>query len=103
MTTFERYKEEFRQTCARMNVSIDHSNKPENLTQCGKLEILKDILEDMGHKVDGRIITDKDTGMRRAIFITLDGESLGNFAGEDKGLFEIFTPEEDSEDTEDKE
>ena len=95
MSLFEKYREEFRQTVARMNVAIDHHNKNGNLMECGKLEVLKDILSDMGHKIDGRVITDKDTGMHRAIFITLDGESLGNFAGDTKGLFEIFTPETD--------
>ena len=101
MNLFEKYREEFRQTVAKMNVSIDHRSKNDNMMQCGRLEVLKDILEDMGHKVDGRIVTDKETGMHRAIFITLDGESLGNFAGDDNGLFEIFAPE-DKEDEENK-
>lgn len=94
MNLYEKYREEFRQTIAKMNVAIDHHNRNVNLSECGRLEVLKSILEDMGHKVDGRIIADKETGMQRAIFITLDGESLGNFAGETKGLFEIFTPDE---------
>ena len=103
MTTFERYKEDFRQTAARMNVAIDHNDRNRNMAECGRLDVLKDVLLDMGHKVEGRVITDKDSGMHRAIYITIDGESMGNYAGNDKGLFEIFTPEEDSEVTEDKE
>lgn len=102
MTTFERYKEDFRQTAARMNVAIDHNDRNRNMAECGRLDVLKDVLLDMGHKVEGRVITDKETGMHRAIYITIDGESMGNYAGNDKGLFEIFTPEESAEDTEDE-
>lgn len=102
MTTFERYKEDFRQTAARMNVAIDHNDRNRNMAECGRLDVLKDVLLDMGHKVEGRVITDKDSGMHRAIYITIDGESMGNYAGNDKGLFEIFTPEETEEVIEDE-
>ncbi len=102
MNLFEKYREEFRQTIAKMNVAIDHHNKSANFFEYGRLEVLKGILEDMGHKIDGKTIPDKESGMHRAIFITLDGESLGNFAGDTKGLFEIFTPEETDEVAEEK-
>lgn len=97
MHLYEKYREEFRQTVARMNVAIDHHDKNKNLYECGRLKMLEDILKDMGHKVEGKVITDKDTGMQRAIFVMLDGESLGNFAGNTKELFEIFAPEETDE------
>ena len=98
MTMFEKYREAFRQAITRLNVSLDHRDKARNMTECGKLEVLKDILIDMGHKVEGSVIPDKETGMHRAIYITIDGESMGNFTGDTKGLFEIFTPEADSDD-----
>lgn len=97
MNLYEKYREEFRQTVARMNVAIDHHDKNTNLFECGRLKMLEDILKDMGHKVEGRVIPDKDTGMQRAIFVMLDGESLGNFMPDNKGLFEVFTPEESAE------
>lgn len=92
---FEKYKEEFRQTIARMNVAIDHHSKNENIFEYGRLAVLKGVLEDMGHTIDGKIIPDTETGMQRAIFIMLDGESLGNFTNDTKGLFEIFTPDKE--------
>ena len=97
MNLFEKYSEEFRQSVARMNVAVDHHDRNKNLMEAGRLQVLMDILRDMGHKVDGSIIPDKDSGMHRAIYITIDGESMGNFTGDTKGLFEIFTPEADSD------
>ena len=93
MTMFEKYKEDFRQTIARMNVAIDHHDRNKNIMESGRLQVLMEILRDMGHKVDGSVITDKETGMRRALYITMDGESLGNFTGNTEGLFQVITPE----------
>ena len=96
MTMFEKYKEDFRQTIARMNVAIDHHDRNKNIMESGRLQVLMDVLRDMGHKVDGSVITDKETGMRRALYITMDGESLGNFTGTTEGLFQVITPEVDA-------
>jgi hypothetical protein len=103
MNLFEKYREEFRQTVAKMNVAADHNNRTDNFYECGRLAVLKSIIEDMGHTVDGKMISDKDNGMQRAIFIMLDGESLGNFTSDTKGLFEIFTPDEPVEDQDETE
>lgn len=104
MNLFEKYREEFRQTVARMNVAIDHHDKNKNLFECGRLKMLEDILKDMGHKIEGRVIPDKDTGMQRAIFVMLDGESLGNFMPDNnKSLFEALTLEESSEEPDETE
>lgn len=92
---FKKYKEEFRQTIAKMNVAVDHHAKNENMMEFGRLQVLKDILQDMGHTVDGCMVTDKESGMQRAVYMTLDGESLGNFTGNPEGLFEVITPKED--------
>lgn len=105
MNLFEKYREEFRQTVTKMNVAADHNNKTNNFYECGRLAVLKSIIEDMGHTVDGKSIPDKDSGMTRVIFIMLDGESLGNFTSDTKGLFDIFTsdvPAEDQDETEEK-
>lgn len=97
---FKHYKEEFRQTVARMNVAVDHNDRNRNLVEYGRLQVLADILKDMGHTVDGNIIA-VDNNMYRAIYITLDGESLGNFTGNvSKSLFEVVVPEEKEEDSE---
>ena len=103
MNLFEKYREEFRQTVAKMNVAADHNNKLNNFYECGRLAVLKSMLEDMGHTVDGKSIPDKDTGMKKIIFVMLDGESLGNFTGENKDLFEIFTPDEPAEEQDETE
>lgn len=92
---FKKYKEEFRQTIARMNVAVDHNDRNRNLTEYGRLQVLADILKDMGHVVDGNIVS-VESNMFRAIYMTLDGESLGNFTGNTKGLFEIITPQDDN-------
>ncbi len=103
MSLFEKYREEFRQTVTKMNVAADHNNKLNNFYECGRLAVLKSVLEDMGHTVDGKTIPDKDSGMKRIIFVMLDGESLGNFTNDSKGLFEIFTPDEPAEDQDETE
>lgn len=103
MSFYEKYREEFRQTVARMNVAIDHHDRNKNIMESGRLQVLMDVLRDLGHKVDGSVITDDDSGMRRALYITLDGESLGNFSGNTKGLFEIFTPEDEKPEQTDEE
>ena len=98
---YKSYKEEFRQTVARMNVAVDHNDRNRNLTEYGRLQVLADVLKDMGHVVDGNIIA-VDSNMFRAIYITLDGESLGNFTGNvNKSLFEVITPEDLTQDPED--
>ncbi len=56
MNLFEKYREEFRQTVAKMNVAADHNNRTDNFYECGRLAVLKSIIEDMGHTVDGKLI-----------------------------------------------
>lgn len=97
MNLFEKYREEFRQTVTKMNVAADHNNKNDNFYECGRLAVLKSVIEDMGHTIDGKTVPDKDTGMMKVIFVMLDGESLGNFTSDNKDLFEIFTPSADNQ------
>ena len=96
-------KDLFRDSITYMNVSADHSDKSKNLIEYGKLCVLAQLLEDMGHKIDGSIITDDDSAMRRCVFMTIDGESLGNYTkNAPEGLFVVIKPETNNETEEEK-
>lgn len=91
---FNTARDAFRDTITYMNVAADHSDKTKNIMEYGRLQVFAMFLEDMGHTIDGSIITDEDTGMRRCVFMTMDGQSLGNYTKNvPDGLFTVITPE----------
>lgn len=93
---FEKLKEEFRQSVARMNVAVDHNDRNTNLIEYGRLDVLSQILNDMGHTVEGSVVP-VESNMHRIIYMTIDGKSLGNFVGNVKNSFYVFSPDAEKE------
>ena len=100
---FNTARDAFRDTITYMNVACDHSDKVKNIMEYGRLQVFAMFLEDMGHTIDGSIITDDDTGMKRCVFMTMDGQSLGNYTkNAPEGLFTVIKPETNNETEEEK-
>ncbi len=100
---FKATRDAFRDCITYMNVAADHGDKVKNIMEYGRMQVFALFLEDMGHTIDGSIITDEDSNTKRCVFMTLDGQSLGNYTkNAPEGLFKVITPTEDQDETEEK-
>ena len=57
---FDKCRQAMKDTITMMNVSADHRDKYKNREEYGKLQVFVLFLQDMGHEIDGSIITDED-------------------------------------------
>lgn len=90
---FDKCRQAMKDTITMMNVSADHRDKYKNREEYGRLQVFVLFLQDMGHEIDGSIITDED-GMKKVVYMTIDGKRIGQFANtQSTGIFETVMPE----------
>lgn len=93
---FEKCKKDFADCIAFMNVAADHKDVKKNLIQFGRLQVFAEVLKEMGHTIDGSIVEDEEKGARRVIYMTLDGQKIGQYANNAGKIFGMTEPEEES-------
>lgn len=97
---FEKYKDALKESVARMNAAADHKAKADNNIEYGRIQVFVLLLEDMGHTIVGRVTKDKETGLRRFIYLMLDGQKIGEVNNETGSILGLT--EEAPEDPEEK-
>lgn len=74
---FETLKQKLKEAIVNLNVTADHQDRWENGKYYGEVETLSMMIEQMGHKVDGRTTKNRDEKTVHIIYMTLDGEKIG--------------------------
>lgn len=74
---FEKLKEKLKEAVVNLNVHADHDDRWENGRYFGQVEVLTMMIEAMGHRVDGQNKKTRDGKVTHIIYMTLDGEKIG--------------------------
>lgn len=74
---YKNLRDKLKEAVVNLNVSADHQDRWENGKWFGQVEMITMMMEAMGHKVDGQYRGGKDTKVVHIIYMTLDGEKIG--------------------------